>query len=141
MDREAYPLGSVVLVPFPFTDLSGRKRRPALIVSPEGFHEEDIVLCAITSQIPPELSEWEASLEAEDMVEEKLPKQSIVKAGKLFTMHQELIAGQFGAVKEHKLQEVLGKLRALFEYTASRPAGSTAAGDEPPEDELTVRTE
>jgi mRNA interferase MazF len=42
----------VVLVPFPFTDLSGRKRRPALVVSPEGFSEEDLVLCAITSRVP-----------------------------------------------------------------------------------------
>lgn len=38
-----YPRGSVVLVPFPFTDLSGRKRRPALVASPESFHEENII--------------------------------------------------------------------------------------------------
>ncbi|MGH3088030.1 MAG: type II toxin-antitoxin system PemK/MazF family toxin, partial [Rubrobacteraceae bacterium] len=65
---EAYPPGSVVLVPFPFTDLSGRKRRPALVVSPEGFHGEDLILCAITSQLSDKLSEWEAPLEASDMV-------------------------------------------------------------------------
>lgn len=141
MSEEAYPPGSVVLVPFPFTDLSGRKRRPALVVSPPGFHEEDVVLCAITSQLPQKLSEWEASLKAEDMVEEQLPRQSIVKAGKLFTMHRELIAGQFGTVKEHKLQEMLGKLRTLFEHPASRPAGPTAARDETNEDEQTIRTE
>jgi mRNA interferase MazF len=107
-----------VLVPFPFTDLSGRKRRPALVVSPENFHDEDLILCAITSQIPQRSSEWEASLEVEDMVEEKLPKQSIVKVGKLFTMHRELIAGRYGAVKEHKLQEILGRLQNLFEHPA-----------------------
>lgn len=138
MDEEAYsqyPQGSVVLVPFPFTDLSGRKRRPAMVVSPEIFHDEDLILCAITSQVPQTLSEWDASLEAEDMVEEKLPKQSIVKVGKLFTMHRELISGRFGEVKEHKLQEVLGKLQALFERPASHPAGSTTAKDEPPQDE------
>lgn len=73
-----------------------------MVVSPPGFHEYDVILCAITSQIPQRLSEWEATLEAEDMVEEKLPKQSIVKVGKLFTMHRELTAGQFGAVKEYK---------------------------------------
>ena len=37
------------MVPFPFTDLSGRKRRPALVVSPEGFSAEDLILCAVTS--------------------------------------------------------------------------------------------
>ena len=41
--------GAVVLVPFPFTDLSGAKRRPGLVVSPVGFHPQDLILCAITS--------------------------------------------------------------------------------------------
>jgi mRNA interferase MazF len=92
LSEEAYPQGAVVFVPFPFTDLSGRKRRPALVVSPAGFHDEDLILCAITSQLPEKLSEREASLAAEDMVEEKLPKRSVVKVGKLFTMHRALIS-------------------------------------------------
>lgn len=129
-----------MLVPFPFTDLSGRKRRPALVVSPPQFHEEDLILCAITSQIPQKLSEWEVTLKAEDMIEEKLPKQSIVKTGKLFTMHRELIAGQFGAVKEYKLQEVLGKLQTLFERAASRSAGSRTANEDLAEDEQALKT-
>ncbi|MGH3090607.1 MAG: type II toxin-antitoxin system PemK/MazF family toxin [Rubrobacteraceae bacterium] len=114
MSEEAYPRGSVVFVPFPFTDLSGRKRRPALVVSPAGFHDEDLILCAITSQLPEKPSEWDASLAAEDMVEEKLPKRSVVKVVKLFTMHRALISGGFGTVKERKLKEVLDKLRTLF---------------------------
>jgi mRNA interferase MazF len=114
LSEEAYPQGAVVFVPFPFTDLSGRKRRPALVVSPAGFHDEDLILCAITSQLPEKLSEREASLAAEDMVEEKLPKRSVVKVGKLFTMHRALISGGFGSVKERKLEEVLDKLRTLF---------------------------
>ncbi len=137
MAREPYPPGSVVLVPFPFTDLSGRKRRPALVVSPEGFHDEDLILCAITSRLPERPSEYEASLEANDMVEEKLPKKSVVKAGKLFTMHQDLIAGSFGTVKERKLQEVLGKLRTLF----GRSSGSTRDTSEAREAEGDPETE
>jgi mRNA-degrading endonuclease toxin of MazEF toxin-antitoxin module len=127
----------VVLVPFPFTDLSGRKRRPALVVSPEGFHEEDLILCAITSRVPERLSEWEVPLAAGDMAEEELPKESVVKVGKLFTTHRRLIADRFGAVKEEKLQEVFGKLRALFaDDDEAAVAGPEAARDE---DEL--RTE
>lgn len=103
-----------MLVPFPFTDLSGRKRRPALVVSPAGFHDEDLILRAIKSQLPENLSERDASLAAEDMIEEKLPKRSVVKVGKLFTMHRALVSGGFGMVKERKLEEVLDKLRTLF---------------------------
>lgn len=69
------------MVPFPFTDLSGRKRRPALVISPEGFDGEDLILCAITSRLPRTPSDWEVPLEAGDMADEELPKKSIVKAG------------------------------------------------------------
>jgi len=101
-------------VPFPFTDLSGRKRRPALVVSPEGFSAEDLILCAIISQIPEKLSKREVLLEAKDMANERLPKRSMVKVGKLFTMHRLLVAARFGARKEEKLLEVLDQLRTLF---------------------------
>ena len=52
------------------------------------------------------------------MVEEMLPKRSVVKVGKLFTIHRSLIARQFGTVKDYKLEEILSKLRTLF----ARPA-------------------
>ena len=57
------------------------------------------------------------------MIEESLPKQSIVKVGKLFTMHRSLVARRFGTLKKHKVEEILGKLRALF----ARPAGNAEA--------------
>jgi len=127
----------VVLVPFPFTDLSGRKRRPALVVSPPAFHEEDLILCAITSRLPRRLSQWDASLEAGDMAEKKLPKKSVVKVGKLFTMHRDLIDSRFGTIKEQKLQEILDRLQTLFGY----PSGIIGGGSEVQEAEGGLRTE
>ena len=51
-----YSFGDVVLVPFPFTDHSGLKKRPAAIVSPTAYHAQrrDLVIMAITSQIRPQ---------------------------------------------------------------------------------------
>jgi len=57
--EETHPRGSVVLVPF--TDLSGRKRRPALVISPIGFDEENLILCAITSRVPEVPRSWRCS--------------------------------------------------------------------------------
>ncbi len=134
MGPEAYAKGTVVLVPFPFTDLSGRKRRPALVVSPDGFDDEDLVLCAITSGVPATPSSaWDVTIEAQDMADEALPKRSVVKVGKLFTMHEKLIAARYGAVKERKLREVLDGLRYLF---APADPAEGAAGAEPERDEL-----
>lgn len=107
--------GDVVLVPFPFTDLSGQKRRPALVVSPDGFDPEDFVLCAITSRVPGQLLAWDIALEARDLAEGRLPRPSTVKVGKLFTMHQALIAGRFGKIRPQKLADVLQTLRLLFQ--------------------------
>ncbi len=50
-----YDFGDIVLVPFPFTDQSTTKKRPAIVVSAEEYNRErpDIVLMAVTSQIRP----------------------------------------------------------------------------------------
>lgn len=106
--------GDIVLVPFPFTDLSGRKRRPALVVSPDGFDPEDLILCAITSRIPGRLNTWDVALGSRDLLEGALPRPSVVKVGKLFTMHQRLIVGRFGRIGEPKLTAILDRLQRLF---------------------------
>lgn len=50
-----YEFGDVVLVPFPFTDQSAAKRRPAVVVSGQAYHRErpDLVIIAVTSQSRP----------------------------------------------------------------------------------------
>ncbi len=43
----------IVLVPFPFTDQTGSKKRPAVVISSREYHQErpDLIIMAITSQI------------------------------------------------------------------------------------------
>jgi mRNA interferase MazF len=107
--------GDIVLVPFPFTDLTGQKRRPALVISPDRFDREDVILCAITSRVPGRLPPWDLPLVAEDLVDGILPRPSIVKIGKLFTMHRRLVVGRFSTIRPAKLAEVLSLLRRLFQ--------------------------
>jgi mRNA interferase MazF len=51
----SFDFADVVLVPFPFTDQSTTKKRPAVVVSSEAYHRQrpDIILMAITSQFRP----------------------------------------------------------------------------------------
>ena len=57
-----FSFGDVVLVPFPFTDQSGAKKRPAVVVSSHGYNasRRDIVIMAITSQVRTPLGFGEA---------------------------------------------------------------------------------
>ena len=92
-----YKRGDIVLVSFPFTDLSSSKRRPALVISPDAFNEhgQDVVLVATTSQEPDDRA---VALERNDFVEGTLPKQSFVKVAKIFTMHSTLVLKRIGYV-------------------------------------------
>jgi mRNA interferase MazF len=47
-----YEFGAIVLVPFPFTDQSASKRRPAVVISKRAYNSArpDIVVMAVTSQ-------------------------------------------------------------------------------------------
>ena len=49
----AYSFGDVVLVPFPFTDQTASKKRPAVVVSADAYHQRrpDVIVMAVTSQI------------------------------------------------------------------------------------------
>ncbi|MPZ21633.1 MAG: hypothetical protein GEV06_27645 [Luteitalea sp.] len=86
-----YKRGDIVLVPFPFTDLSSSKRRPALVVSPNAFNDQmqDIVLVAITSQVID--GNDVLTIHEHDCVDGSLPKTSVVKPSKLFTIHSALV--------------------------------------------------
>lgn len=104
--------GDVVLVPFPFTDLSAVKQRPALILSPKRLNKvrTDLIVAAISSQIPNVIGEDEILLSEADQRTAGLPKTSIIKLGKIFTIHQGLIRKKLGGVPDSTLESILQKL-------------------------------
>ena len=108
----SFSQGDVVLVPFPFTDLSAVKQRPALVLSPDRLNKArvDIVVAAITSQIPEVIGEDDILLSAADQQAAGLPKASIIKLGKIFTIHQGLIRKKLGRVPDSTLGTILQKL-------------------------------
>jgi hypothetical protein len=73
-----YRRGDIVLVSFPFTDLSSSKRRPALVISPDRFNDrlQDLVLVALTSRLTdPELM----VIDPPECIDGILPKRSAIK--------------------------------------------------------------
>ena len=108
-----YRRGDIVLVSFPFTDLSSSKRRPALVISPDTFndHGQDLVLVAITSEHPDDRF---LTLTDTDFVDGTLPKESFVKIAKIFTLHSALIIKRLCGLRTEKLDDVLAEVRAFF---------------------------
>lgn len=96
----AHSFGDVVLVPFPFTDQSGVKKRPAVIVSSSGYnaHRRDLVIMAITSQIRTPLGFGEAFVadwQKAGLIKPSVLKPSVLKPV-LTTIEHGLVARTMG---------------------------------------------
>jgi len=92
-----YAFGDVILVPFPFTDQSTTKQRPAVVISSNRYSTErpDLILLAVTSQVRPSLAFGEASLA--DWKTAGLIKPSVFKPV-ITTIEQALVIKRLGKV-------------------------------------------
>ncbi len=95
--------GDVVLVPFPFTDQSGAKKRPAVIVSGSGYNanRRDLVIMAITGQVRTPLGFGEAHVA--DWQPAGLIKPSVFKPV-FTTIEQGLVVRALGALSANDLR-------------------------------------
>ena len=110
--------GKVVLVPFPFDDLSGEKVRPAVcLTNPTGLHRH-IILAFVTSRIPAELLDTDLILDANhaEFVATGLRVSSTLRLHRLMTVTTSLIRRELGELSPALQAEVAGKLRKLFEF-------------------------
>lgn len=103
--------GEVVLVPFPFSDLTLSKVRPALCVADAG--RGDWVLCQITSQ--PYGDPAAVPLQASDFASGGLQVSSYVRPGKLFTAHAGLILHSVGELNPAAFARVQSAIVAILQ--------------------------
>lgn len=102
--------GQVVVLPFPFSDLSATKRRPALVVA--SLPGDDVILCQITSVFHSD--RYAVAVSDEDFVAGSLARLSYVRTDRLFTADSALIIRIAGQLSQPKLDEVTAKLIQLF---------------------------
>lgn len=102
-----FDFGDVVLVPFPFTDQSGTKKRPAVVVSIAGYNasRRDVVIMAITSQVRTPLGYGEAMVD--DWRTAGLIKVSVLKP-------------VFSTIEQGLVMRVMGHLSAADLQTLQR---------------------
>lgn len=99
-------IGDVVLIPFPYSDLSQAKRRPALVIAGVGMG--DYVLCQITSKSYAD--RLAIPLLQSDFAEGGLKRESFVRIGKLFTANSSIVSGVAGRLNPVKMSEALDVL-------------------------------
>lgn len=108
---EPLAAGTVVLVRFPFSDLSSSKLRPALVMASPG--RGDVVLCQITSN--PYADPRAVELDDTDFEDGGLERKSYIRPAKLFTAHEGLIEGRVGVLTANARARAVGALVGLLQ--------------------------
>lgn len=98
--------GDVVVVPFPFSDLTQSKRRPALVVSK--LEGDDIILCQITSQTVKD--NYAIVLDDKNFETGSLKQPSNIRPNRIFTADSNIVLYKVGNIKTDKLNEVIEKI-------------------------------
>ena len=103
---------SVVLLPFPFTNLSSSKKRPALVISNSEFNRKnnDVICCLITSN--PEAKG--VKIISKDMESGFLEFESTVKPYRLFTADKSIIYKILGRLNKEKSKTIIQEIDALI---------------------------
>lgn len=105
---KTYKPYTVVAVPFPFTDGTNSKRRPALVISSEEFQKKNshITLLMITSA---KHSKWYADHKLQDLEQSGLNSASVVRQ-KVFTLDSRLVIKHVGKLSDRDRKKIHQKL-------------------------------
>ena len=94
--------GDIVVIPFPFSDLSGSKRRPALVLADLGG--DDVILCQITSVARNDSNA--VPIDTIDIATGTLPVKSFVRPSKIFTASRHLVLYSLCRLKTEKVRSI-----------------------------------
>jgi mRNA interferase MazF len=101
--------GSIVLIPFPFTDLKGNKIRPAVVLSRS---ELDVTICFVTSEL-----KWKTEHDVFVFPSKNngLKAPSLIRTSKIATINSNLILGELGELSNIEMVELDKCLKKLFQ--------------------------
>ena len=101
--------GSIILIPFPFTDLKGSKIRPAVVLC---YSELDVTICFITSEL-----RWktECDIPLFPSKENGLKAPSLIRVSKIATINLDLALGELGELSHNEIKELNNGLKQLLQ--------------------------
>jgi mRNA interferase MazF len=100
--------GDIVLIKFPFTDLSGTKLRPAVVLVDTSL---DLTVCFITTQV-----DWQEQTDIllQPNQANGLRRQSLIRTSKIATIEKSLAKGLLGRLSEIEVSQLNTNLKLLF---------------------------
>ena len=109
----AYEPGDVVLVPYPFGERPGGRKRPVLVVSSDEHNQEtgELVVAQITSRVSS--SPRAGDCRIEEWREANLPRPALVRA-RLATVGISLVLRKLGRLSESDFRSAISELRSIF---------------------------
>ena len=101
--------GDIILIPFPFTDLTGAKLRPAVVLIETDY---DLTVSFITTQ-----NKWKEPTDVKLLpnVNNGIKKPSVIRISKIATIDKSLAVGKLGMLTQDELIELNQKLKELLQ--------------------------
>lgn len=104
--------GQIILFPFPNTDMSKGKFRPALLVGKLPGHFEDWLICMISSRLHHQVPHFDEiiSPEDEDFQISGLHSKSLIRVGRMAIVDSSIFAGTIGEISPARMDKIKGNL-------------------------------
>ncbi|QQK78971.1 type II toxin-antitoxin system PemK/MazF family toxin [Salicibibacter cibi] len=107
-----YKQGDIILIPFPFSDLTGNKKRPALILNKPNVNKQSLLICMMISSVHRHTS---SDIPILEWNEAGLLKPSVVRVNKIFTIDGSMVLKRLGCLNQNDFKPILSKFFSLFE--------------------------
>ena len=107
---ERFIKGDVVVVPFPFSDLTAAKRRPALVIAE--LSGDDLILCQITSNKI--MDPYSIEINDNNFESGNLNKISNIRPNRIFTADKKILLYKVGHLKNEKISETIDKIISIL---------------------------
>lgn len=101
--------GEIICIPFPYTDLTSQKTRPALVIH-SSKRDNDVIILAITSKP----GETRLLIQNKNLAKGELPIDSFVRYNKVAILSKKLVKRQVAVLNESTLHEVVTRFKQQF---------------------------
>ena len=108
---EKFVKGDVIVLPFPFSDLTANKKLPAFVLAE--LEGDDVIVCQITSKAKSD--RYSILLSDTSFESGTLHQESFIRPNRLFTADTRIVLYKVGSVKRPKADEVAAKVIEIIE--------------------------